>query len=112
MTLYHYKAKLVRVIDGDTVDVMIDLGFDVWIKKRLRLYGIDAPETRTRNLELKKKGKASTKRLEELLNEEEFRVLSHGNDKYGRCLASIFRGKHVISVNEVLISEGFASKYV
>ena len=77
MTLYHYKAKLVRVIDGDTVDVMIDLGFDVWIKKRLRLYGIDAPETRTRNLELKKKGKASTKRLEELLNEEEFRVLSH-----------------------------------
>ena len=49
--MYEYKAKLDRVIDGDTVDAMIDLGFDTWVHKRIRLEGIDAPETRTRDLD-------------------------------------------------------------
>ena len=52
--MYEYNAKLIRVIDGDTVDASIDLGFDVWVKKRIRLHGIDAPESRTRDLEEKK----------------------------------------------------------
>ena len=65
--MYEYNAKLDRIIDGDTVDALIDLGFDIWIKKRIRLYGIDAPETRTRDLEEKSLGFAAKERLEELL---------------------------------------------
>ena len=60
--MYLYNAKLVRVIDGDTIDAVIDLGFDVWIKKRVRLYGIDTPEPRTRDLEEKKAGIAAKER--------------------------------------------------
>lgn len=51
--MYTYRAKLIRVIDGDTIDAIIDLGFDVWVKKRIRLNGIDAPETRTKKLNRK-----------------------------------------------------------
>ena len=53
--MYEYNAKLLRVVDGDTLDASIDLGFDVWVKKRVRLYGINAPESRTRDLEKKRK---------------------------------------------------------
>ena len=65
--MYKYNAKLIRVIDGDTVDALIDLGFNVWVKKRIRLYGINAPETRTKDLEEKKAGNAAESRLIELL---------------------------------------------
>ena len=59
--MYEYKVRIVKVVDGDTVDVEIDLGFDVWLKnQRVRLYGIDTPESRTRDLEEKKYGKAAT----------------------------------------------------
>jgi micrococcal nuclease len=68
--MYHYKAKLVRVIDGDTIDVDIDLGFDVWLKRqRIRLAGIDAPESRTRNKAEKVLGLAAKARLTELCSE-------------------------------------------
>ena len=63
---YIYKAKLDRVVDGDTVDALIDVGFDIWFKKRIRFKGVDTWESRTRNLEEKKLGlaaKASTKEL-------------------------------------------------
>ena len=63
---YVYNAKLLRVIDGDTVDALIDLGFDTWVKKRIRLYGIDTPEVRTRDKEEKKKGVAAKERLKEI----------------------------------------------
>ena len=65
--MYQYIAKLIRVIDGDTVDALVDLGFDVWVKKRIRLYGINTPETRTRDLEEKKAGIAAKERLETLI---------------------------------------------
>ena len=69
--MYHYKAKLVRVIDGDTIDVDIDLGFDVWLKRqRVRLAGIDAPESRTRNKAEKVLGLAAKARLTELCSAE------------------------------------------
>ena len=69
--MYHYKAKLVRVIDGDTIDVDIDLGFDVWLKnQRVRLAGIDSPECRTRNKLEKTLGLAAKARLTELCSEE------------------------------------------
>ena len=69
--MYQYKAVLVRVIDGDTIDVDIDLGFDVWLKKqRVRLAGIDAPESRTRNKAEKVLGLAAKARLTELCSAE------------------------------------------
>ena len=64
--MYEYNVEVLRVIDGDTIDVMIDLGFDVWVKNRLRLEGIDAPETRTRDLEEKKLGYAATDEVKRL----------------------------------------------
>ena len=92
--MYEYNAKLIRVIDGDTIDASIDLGFDVWVKKRIRLYGIDAPESRTRDLEEKKRGIETKERLQELLeaNRNVFIVRSHGVGKYGRCLGTLLIG--------------------
>ena len=83
--MYQYIAKLIRVIDGDTVDALVDLGFDVWVKKRIRLYGINTPETRTRDLEEKKAGIAAKERLETLISECDgiFILESHGVGKYG-----------------------------
>jgi micrococcal nuclease len=109
--MYEYNAKLDRIIDGDTVDALIDLGFDIWIKKRIRLYGIDAPETRTRDLEEKSLGFAAKERLEELLEASGglFVLSSAGVGKYGRCLGTIFIDNK--NINELLISEGHASIY-
>ena len=109
--MYKYNAKVVRIIDGDTVDALCDLGFDVWIKKRIRLYGIDAPETRTRDLDEKKQGLVTKDRLTELLdsNNGAFILKSHGVGKYGRCLGTIFIEDQ--NINELLISEGYARKY-
>ena len=109
--MYEYKAKLDRVIDGDTVDAMIDLGFDTWVHKRIRLEGIDAPETRTRDLDEKAQGYVTKERLTSLLEASngEFMVVSHGVGKYGRCLGTIMIGKE--NINELLISEGLAEEY-
>ena len=67
--MYQYKAKLIRVVDGDTVDAMIDCGFSTFKKERIRLYGINTPEIRTRDKKEKEKGFAAKARLEELLGE-------------------------------------------
>tara|TARA_Y100001938_G_scaffold19727_1_gene24734 strand:- start:1376 stop:1708 length:333 start_codon:yes stop_codon:yes gene_type:complete len=109
--MYEYNAKLIRVIDGDTIDASIDLGFNVWIMKRVRLYGIDAPESRTRDLKEKKKGIESKQKLQELIgtNEGNFILKSHGVGKYGRCLGTIYING--CNLNEKLINEGFAKEY-
>ena len=109
--MYEYNAKLDRVIDGDTVDAMIDLGFNTWVHKRIRLEGIDAPETRTRDLDEKAQGFITKDRLTGLLEAAngEFVLLSHGVGKYGRCLGTIFIGQN--NINELLLSEGLAEKY-
>jgi len=111
MNLYAYKAKLDRVIDGDTVDAMIDLGFDTWVHKRIRLLGIDAPETRTRDLDEKKAGLQTKERLINLLGDSdgEFIVESHGVGKYGRCLGTLWIGDQ--NINNLLLSEGLAEVY-
>ena len=67
--MYTYKAKVTRVVDGDTVDALIDLGFDTHVKKRIRLWGMDAWESRTRDKEEKVKGLAAKARLKEILKE-------------------------------------------
>jgi len=98
---------------------MIDLGFDTWVKKRIRFYGVDTWESRTRDLEEKKKGLAAKARTKQLLEEVSskkgyFRLKSHGLGKYGRVLGEIFimdkDGKQW-SVNETLITEGHAYIY-
>ena len=109
--MYTYNPKLIRIIDGDTVDAMIDLGFDVWVKNRIRLSGIDTPETRTRNLIEKAKGFEAKNRLVEILDKSggDFVIISEGRDKYGRCLGEIFVEN--ISINQLLLDEGFAIPY-
>ena len=119
MEKYIYRAKLDRVIDGDTVDAMIDLGFDTHVKRRIRFKGLDTWECRTRNLEEKKKGLAAKARTTELLTEvtdkpDYFRVKSHGVGKYGRVLGELFvrdKNGNQININETLIEEGHAYSY-
>ena len=117
--MYNYKAKLIRVVDGDTIDAMIDLGFNTWVKKRIRLAGIDAYETRTRNKKEKQKGLLAKKRLEQVLEGgDDFTVKSHGVGKYGRCLADIYIIKRYIksdryhgkSINQMMVKEGHAKE--
>jgi len=109
--MYRYNASALRVIDGDTIDAMVDLGFSVWVKKRVRLYGIDAPETRTRNLEEKARGFQTKERLVELLekSDSKFVLVSHGVGKYGRCLGTILIND--TDINQLLIKEGLAGEY-
>ena len=111
--MYEYHCKIVRVIDGDTVDVDIDLGFGVWLKKeRVRVYGIDTPESRTRDKEEKKKGLVAKARLIELLkkNGNHFILISHELGKYGRVLGEILLDDDR-NVNDILIEEKHAYPY-
>ena len=111
---YEWSAKLDRVVDGDTCDAMIDLGFDIMVKKRIRFYGVDAWESRTRDLEEKAKGleaKAFVKNLLENSDEGKFAIRSHGIGKYGRVLGELFVKGHDNSVNEMLKIEGHAYEY-
>ena len=109
--MYNYKIQVIRVVDGDTVDAHIDLGFDVSIKNRIRLSGIDAPESRTRNLTEKKYGLEAKEKLSELLTCESdvITVQSHGLGKYGRVLGTLYVGDK--NINETMISEGYAIAY-
>jgi len=117
--MYTYEIKLDRVIDGDTIDAYIDLGFDVSVKKRIRFMGINTPESRTRDLEEKARGLAAKDRLKNLLEgANTIQLKSHGVGKYGRCLGEldidIVDGKEGVTmtnVNELLIKEGHAVEY-
>ena len=109
-----YSAKLVRVVDGDTADAMIDLGFNTWVKKRIRFFGVDTWESRTRNLEEKKKGLAAKEYVKDLLknsDEGKFLLKSHGVGKYGRDLGELFVKGQETSVNELLKENGHAYEY-
>ena len=117
--MYNYKISPLRVIDGDTIDAEIDLGFDVKIKKRIRFMGINTPETRTKDLEEKAKGFAAKDRVKQLLEGcENITLKSHGVGKFGRCLGEIMLdmvdGQEKLtleSLNELLIKEGHAVEY-
>ena len=119
MDKYIYRAKLDRVVDGDTIDAMIDVGFDIWVKKRIRYKGIDTWESRTRDLEEKKKGLAAKERNKELLEKVSskpgyFRLKSYGVGKYGRVLGEIFiqdNNGEQYNINKTLITEGHAYVY-
>ena len=107
--MYTYKAKLDRVVDGDTVDAYIDLGFDISVHKRIRLAGIDSPESRTRDLEEKQRGLASKDRLIDLLKDGEFTLESKEVGKYGRVLGILLIDD--LSINNTLVEEGYAVEY-
>ena len=118
--MYNYNAKLDRVVDGDTVDAVIDLGFNVHVKKRIRLAGINAPESRTRNKVEKKLGIAAKERLIDILDGAAncFELESQELGKYGRVLGRLhinkLAGKETLTqvcVNDLLVKEGHAVKY-
>lgn len=109
--MYKYKAKLIRVIDGDTIEASIDLGFGLRYEIIIRLYGINTPETRTKDLEERKSGINAKDRLIEILksSKNEFILQSHGVGKYGRCLGTLFIDD--TNVNMLLLNEGHAEEY-
>ncbi len=111
---WRYNAQLVRVVDGDTVDAMIDLGFSTHRSLRIRFYGMNAPESRTRDKEEKARGLAAKARLQEILAGDDgaFVVCSHGVGKFGRCLGELFTDAlGEVSVNQTLIDEGHGVEY-
>lgn len=117
-TMYEYRARVLKVIDGDTVDVDIDLGFGVWLKdERVRIMGIDTPESRTRDKVEKKFGLAAKARLKELLGPTPIlktQVGKGGEDmkgKFGRILGD-FLTEDGKKCGELLVKEGHAVKYM
>ena len=117
---YNFRVtEINRVVDGDTIDVTIDLGFDLFKKERVRVAGIDTPEKRTRDLEEKALGIDATnwlkKKLEETIaGDEELTIrteLKGGMGKYGRLLGWLYIGETTVSINEEMIGEGYAWPY-
>ena len=117
---YNFRVtKIVKVLDGDTIDVLIDLGFDLYKKERVRIAGVDTPEKRTRDLEEKELGIHATNWMKDKLNEtikgdEELTIrteLKGGVGKYGRLLGWLYVGESNISLNELMIEEGYAWEY-
>jgi len=110
--MYEYRAKVVRWVDGDTVDVDIDLGFGVILSnKRIRLYGIDAPESRTRDLEEKRRGKAAHHFVQGFAPTGSVVTLkTYKTGKYGRILAEVILDE--ANINQLLVSEGHATPYL
>ena len=117
---YNFRVtEINRVLDGDTIDVTIDLGFDLYKKERVRVAGVDTPEKRTRDLEEKALGIDATnwlkKKLEDTIaGEDELSIrteLVGGMGKYGRLLGWLYVGEDLISLNELMIDEGYAWEY-
>lgn len=121
--MYEYNAVVDKVVDGDTIDCTIDLGFSTWKKIRVRLEGINAPESRTRDKEEKAKGLITKARLIEILNYNDNKCVLQvsGLGKFGRALASVYvtslsptsedSSITLINVNQQLITEGLAVEY-
>lgn len=117
--MWNYKAKCLRVVDGDTVDLEVDMGFKTYSTHRFRLLGIDTPELRRGTEEQKVAGRAAAKRVRELLFPDgDEGSLSHPlviftekSDSFGRWLAEIFIGNEVNSLGQILLDEGHAVPY-
>ena len=117
---YNFRVtEVARVVDGDTIDVVIDLGFDLYKKERVRIAGVDTPEKRTRDLEEKKLGIDATNWLKDQLDsaisgEDDLVIrteLDGGFGKYGRLLGWLYIGDETLSINEKMIAEGYAWEY-
>ena len=118
---YNFRVtEIVKVLDGDTIDVLIDLGFDLFKKERVRIAGVDTPEKRTRDLEEKALGIDATNWLKKKLEDtiagdgDELTIrteLVGGTGKYGRLLGWLYVGEDTVSLNEQMITEGYAWEY-
>ena len=116
---FWYGATVLKVIDGDTLDLMIDLGFNIHHKIRVRLYGVNTPESRTKDLKEKAAGMKAKKFTEDWLSEHKWvyiNTIPDKNDKYGRILAKVFssedvENKSTACLNEDIIQSGNAREY-
>ena len=118
---YNFRVtEIVKVLDGDTIDVLIDLGFDLFKKERVRIAGVDTPEKRTRDLEEKALGIDATNWLKKKLEDtiagdgDELTIrteLVGGTGKYGRLLGWLYINEDAVSLNEQMITEGYACAY-
>lgn len=113
--MYEYRCEVVRIIDGDTIRVDVDLGFGIWSRNEtVRLYGIDTPESRTRDLEEKKYGLAAKQFLTNMLNDSGgIKLKSHGKGKFGRILGELWRTTNYAdkSINEYMVEKHHAAPY-
>ena len=114
--MFDYKVKITRVVDGDTVDAELDLGFDIIYRERIRLMAIDTPESRTRNKVEKALGLAAKARLKELIAENKGNIIlktaKTAKGKFGRILGNLYTEEmYPKTFNYILIEEGHAREY-
>tara|TARA_R100000353_G_C6477554_1_gene188214 strand:- start:337 stop:753 length:417 start_codon:yes stop_codon:yes gene_type:complete len=111
--MYEYSCEVQRVVDGDTIDVVLDLGFDILHKCRVRLYGIDTPESRTRDLDEKARGKMAGSFLKESIDAGDKIViqtkLKDSKGKYGRVLGDVVVDD--VNINQLMVDKHLAVKY-
>ena len=117
--MYEYRVSIDRVVDGDTVDCWIDLGYNLKIHKRIRFAGVNAPETRTRNKEEKKRGLIAKEWLQNKIDpkyigaSKDIILKSYEYGKYGRVIGELFivSGSRKQSINKMMLAEGLVTEY-
>jgi micrococcal nuclease len=112
----YYVRKVENVVDGDTIDVLIDLGFDILFQSRVRLAGIDTPESRTKDLKEKALGLESKEYLKKHLKDAKSVVIKtekmNSSEKYGRILGWVYINGDTVSLNDMMINDGYAWGYL
>jgi micrococcal nuclease len=112
----YYVRKVENVVDGDTIDVLIDLGFDILFQSRVRLAGIDTPESRTKDLKEKALGLESKEYLKKALKDAKSVVIKtekmDSSEKYGRILGWVYINGDTVSLNDMMINDGYAWGYL
>ena len=112
----YYVRKVENIVDGDTIDVLIDLGFDILFQSRVRLAGIDTPESRTRDLAEKALGLESKEYLKKQLKDAKSVVIKtekmNSTEKFGRILGWIYINGDTVSLNDIMINDGYAWGYM
>jgi micrococcal nuclease len=112
----YYVRKVENVVDGDTIDVLIDLGFDILFQSRVRLAGIDTPESRTKDLKEKALGIESKEYLKKALKDAKSVIIKtekmDSSEKYGRILGWVYINEDTVSLNDMMINDGYAWGYM
>jgi micrococcal nuclease len=112
----YYVRKVDNIVDGDTIDVLIDLGFDILFQSRVRLAGIDTPESRTKDLKEKALGLESKEYLKKALKDAKSVVIKtekmDSSEKYGRILGWVYINGDTVSLNDMMINDGYAWGYM
>ena len=112
----YYVRKVENLVDGDTIDVLIDLGFDILFQSRVRLAGIDTPESRTKDLKEKSLGLESKEYLKKALKDAKSVVIKtekmDSSEKYGRILGWVYVNGDTVSLNDMMINDGYAWGYL